>query len=383
VAAVTCLSLGTYVIFKNPHLKSSKLFLLLASIAALACVTDFFLINSPDRGTALFLAHPLICLSTFLAATMFYLMSFLPYERGRTWPVRNKRSFVILVIIVAAVPSVLIETVSEDQYGWWIAMSWPVLWWYVAIGFFYIAGIVAMMRLYRREKRADVRHLIVPPVIAMTMPVIFAIFVILINSTGQNSPPDLSITVLVSSIWFAYAIFRQKLFMLRPVTETAPVMSKAQSKEPRRGILVKDKTGDRAYQLFVAELAAGGQGLLITRKHPEQVRERYGLRETPILWLSTKAGPDSVDPSSVNILTHTALQFLKTGKSTVVFLDGLEHLVAYNRLEDVMHLVYVLKDAAVVTSSQLIVAVDPEAMGDKGIAFLERELEPFMPGAQG
>jgi hypothetical protein len=211
--------------------------------------------------------------------------------------------------------------------------------------------------------------------------VIFAVIVTMINSTGQHSPPELSVTVLASSVWFAYAIFRQKLFMLRPVTETAQVLSQTSSKEPRRGILVKDKTGDRAYQLFVAELAAGGQGLIITRKHPEQVRERYGLRDTPILWLSTKAGPDSVDPSSVNILTHTALQFLKTGKSTVVFLDGLEHLAAYNRLEDVMHLVYVLKDAAVVTSSQLIVAVDQEAMGDKGISLLERELEPFKPGA--
>jgi hypothetical protein len=379
IAMVTCLSLGTYVMLRNPHLKSSRLFFLLAAIATLAAMADYLIITASDEVAARLVAHPLILLSILLAATMFYLTSYLPYERELSWVVRNKREFAVVVAVIAAVPSLMINTVAEDQYGWWISMSAPVIWWYVVIGFFYLAGIITMAQLYRADGSEYVRRRIIPLVIAMTLPIVSAAIVSMINMSGQRSPPDLSTTILASSLFFAYAIFRQKLFVLRPVEQEAPVENTASVMAPGQCVLVEGATPDRAYNMFANELASGGQGLLITTERPDQVRERYALRSAPVLWLTNRPGPDSVDPSSLNILMHTTLQFLQRGKGSVILLDGVERLKAFNRPAEVMLLLYGLRDAAIVTGSKLIVSVNPDGLERKELPMLEREFELLRP----
>ncbi len=47
-SAIVCLSLGIYVLIKNPYLKSSKLFIILATIATLTSLAIFLMIIAPD-----------------------------------------------------------------------------------------------------------------------------------------------------------------------------------------------------------------------------------------------------------------------------------------------------------------------------------------------
>ena len=85
----------------------------------------------------------------------------------------------------------------------------------------------------------------------------------------------------------------------------------------------------------------------------------------------SKPGPDSIDPSSINILTHTALQFLKKGSGSVVMLDSLEYLRSFNSEKDVMRLLYELKDTTIVTGSKLIISVNPEGIAENELSLLE------------
>jgi hypothetical protein len=363
---------------RNPHLKSSRIFLFLTLIATLTGLVDFLMITAPNEGTALAVAHPLVFLSVLLAATMFYLTSYLPYERERSWLVRHKREFVVLAVFTALVPAVFIGTVAEDQYGWWISMSLPVVWWYATIYVFYLAGTITMVGLYRNEEREDVKHRIIPPTVAMMLPIILDAFLTVLLMSGQTVPPDLSLALLASSILFVYGIFKQKLFVLKPVKEERRADRPASFMRPGQCVLVEAMT-DHAYTMFANELASSGQGVLITRARPEQIAERYGLQGTPVLWLTDKPGPDSIDPSSINVLMHTTLQFLRKSNGSVVLLDGLDYLRLFNRPQEVMQLLYGLRDAAIVTGSKLIVTVNPEGLGERELPLMERELEPIRP----
>ncbi len=149
---------------ENPQLKSSRIFFLLATIATMTTITDLLVIIAPNEGTALIFAHPLVLLSILLAFTMLYLTAYLPYEREGSWLIRHKRGFAVLALLIAFVPALFISTVAENQYGWWVPMSSPVIWWYSSIYVIYTLGIISMIRLYRKEKRKDVKHRIIPPI---------------------------------------------------------------------------------------------------------------------------------------------------------------------------------------------------------------------------
>lgn len=139
-------------------------------------------------------------------------------------------------------------------------------------------------------------------------------------------------------------------------------------------MLVETKKDDLAYRMFVNEIASGGQGLLISRRHPDQLRETYGLMNTPMLWLTTKPGANRVDPSSLSLLLHSVLAFLDKSAEAVILLDGLEYLETYNGEETVMRFFYGLQDAITVTGSKLIVSVDPAALDPHFLPRLEREM---------
>lgn len=376
VTAIACSSFGLYALIKNPHLKSSKMFILLASFASLTSLADFLLITAPDGATALMFARLVIVLSTLLAATMLYMTSYLPYERRTSWLIHHRRQYAVFAAFAAIVPTLSIGTVSEDQYGWWISESLPVYWWYSAVYSFYFISIILLVQRYRRED-GEVRSYIVPPIVGVIIPFLSAFAVEALKMNGQNVPPMLSLPLFASSLCFAYSIFRQRLFIIRTAEEEVQADVVVPSVEPGRGVLIEAKGNQLAYQVFIKELASGRPGLIITDSHPDQVRERYGLRTTPILWLTTRPGLDSVDPANMSLLTHTTVKFLNSGQAPVVLLDGLEYLGTYHKLESVMRLVYRLKDATVVSCSKLIIAVDPSCLEERCVSLLEHELEPI------
>ena len=344
-------------------------------MATLTGLADFLMITALDEGTALAFARPTIFFSTLAVAMMLYLTSYLPYEREGSWLVQHKREFAIFAIFTAVVPAALVSTVTEDQYGWWVSAGLPMAWWFVAIYAFFFAGAIILGRLYRKERLEEMRGRIALLTIGMVIPSFSGLIVILFKVFEQRAPPLLSSTILASSLGFAYGIYRQRLFILEPAKENLRADYNVPTVEPRHSVLVEAKMGNLAYRMFVNELASGGQGLLITRMHPDKVREAYGLRNTPILWLTNNPGPDSIDPASISVLQHTTLKFLQRDNDAIILLDGLEYLLSYNRLEKVLPFVFELRDAAIVSGSKLIITLDPKTLGNKALRLLERDLD--------
>jgi len=373
-AAVVCVALGVYVYTNNPHLKSSRPFTLLAAIATLTAVADLLFINSPDERTALLLVRPEVFLSTLLSATMLYMTSYLPYERESSWLVRHRREFAAIALFLAIIPSATIGTVSFDDFGWGIPTTLPVVWWYAVICFFYLSGLVIWLYMYREEE-GEVRRRMVPLAVGITVPVASGVIVTVLMLFLPSVPPDLSLSLIVSSLCIAYAIFRQKLFMLKPAKESVPSANAQQAMRPGKCILLEGAPAGSVYDMFVNEIAASGRGLLITHVPPEEIKEQYGLTSTPIVWLTTKPGADRLDPTSLALLAHTTNHFLQKAGGSVILLDCLDYLLANNKPEDIIHFVYGLKDAVTVIGSRLIVSVDQSAIGKKELALMEREMD--------
>lgn len=371
------MSLGLYIIWKSPYLMISKMLVITMSLLTIIAVFLFLIANAPDDLTAGLFARTIIFVSTLVAISFVYLSSFLPYERRDSWALQHRDFFIIVSVLLALIPAALIDKIYLDQYGYWLDYSPAIILWLGLMLVVCLIPIYVLTPIYRRSTDIVVRRHVVVMSLGVMLPISFVIAELIAEEAGVLMPHISAVGLLLTGILFSVAVLRLKLFIIEPVKEdkleAQPGKDSGIKLVSGHCDLIKSKKADLSYRMFVAEVAAGNKGLLITRVHPDQVREKYGLVKTPILWLSGQPGPDRLDPASLSILQHTVVDFLQKGSTSVILLDGLEYLVSENQVDKVLRFIYTVHDAVVISGSKFIVPVDPEILGSKDMALFEKE----------
>jgi hypothetical protein len=123
------------------------------------------------------------------------------------------------------------------------------------------------------------------------------------------------------------------------------------------------------------------QGLIVTRQFPKDVRARYFLQTTPIMWLSTVSGTDNMDPAKLSLLTDHLVNFMEKSHNGAILVEGLEYLVTTNDFSRVLRAVDRWTETAMVSNSRLIISIDRRSFDEKELAMLERNREIVRPDA--
>jgi Na+/proline symporter len=114
---------------------------------------------------------------------------------------------------------------------------------------------------------------------------------------------------------------------VKPVLEAAEATSPAYSLEAGKIYVVPEK----AYEVFTDQITHGVEGLCITRLDPEEVRRKWGFKETPIIKLSDARGSDRyISPKNLPLLFMTIKSFVESSRNSIVLIDSIEHLVREN-----------------------------------------------------
>jgi len=140
--------------------------------------------------------------------------------------------------------------------------------------------------------------------------------------------------------------------------------------------LVKEKKPDLAYQLLKQLLGEGLHGMVITRQYPDRVRGDHGLApEVKVLWLSHTPGEDYHNPTAIGMLAKTISRFIEDEKGeAVVLLNGLEYLVVNNGFLRTLMFVEHVNEFVMQRKAVVIISMNPEAIQEKELAMLERNL---------
>ena len=86
-----------------------------------------------------------------------------------------------------------------------------------------------------------------------------------------------------------------------------------------------------AYEVFTDQITHGVEGLCITHDAPEEVRRRWGFKETPIIKLSDEKGSDRyISPRNLPLLFVTIKSFVESSKNSIVLIDSIEQLIKEN-----------------------------------------------------
>jgi hypothetical protein len=124
------------------------------------------------------------------------------------------------------------------------------------------------------------------------------------------------------------------------------------------------------------------QGLVVTRQFAQDIRNKWFLQTTPVLWLTTVQGPENMDPAKLAILTDYITNFMESSQNGVVLVDGIEYLVTSNDFQRVQKAIDRWTEAAMTSKCRLIISVDPKAFDLKELATMERDRETVRPDAK-
>ena len=146
--------------------------------------------------------------------------------------------------------------------------------------------------------------------------------------------------------------------------------------------LVREATPEETYRLFLIAQKTGKKGMVITRLFPQKVRERFGLSELPIVWLSNVGKEDTIRPKDLEKLSLATEQFL-TRENGVVLLDAVEYLVTNNNFLTVLRLVQSIRDQVAVNNGVLLLSVNPSTLDAHQMTLLEREVDRVIDVSMG
>jgi hypothetical protein len=138
-------------------------------------------------------------------------------------------------------------------------------------------------------------------------------------------------------------------------------------------IFLQDK--EQARELFTLYLKNGKEGLWVTRRPPQEVRDIYGLKKTPFIWLTSApvTGENCVDPAEFGQLSSAFFGFIRNAKDYIIFIEGIEYIVSKNSFPTVLKLVQYLNDRVMSTGGILMLWMDPHAFEARDIALLKSE----------
>lgn len=140
--------------------------------------------------------------------------------------------------------------------------------------------------------------------------------------------------------------------------------------------LIEEERPERSIDMFVDSVLHGRQGLAITRTHPHKIRQKYGLKKTPMIWLTNiPAEIESIYPTDLEQLSLLITKFISKAKKAIVYLEGVEYLVNNNSFNRVLHMLQFVRDKISTSKSSMVISITPLSFDPKDLKLLEREMD--------
>jgi PAS domain S-box-containing protein len=132
--------------------------------------------------------------------------------------------------------------------------------------------------------------------------------------------------------------------------------------------LVKAKEIDRALEVFADLLNIGYEGMVITRNHPGEIRDR--VEEVPVIWITEEEYSNALPPQ-LFLIEREIRDFVARDK--VVLLDRLDYLITKLGFDEVLKLVQKLNELFYIRKGILVLCVDPSTLTEQQLSLLEKE----------
>lgn len=140
--------------------------------------------------------------------------------------------------------------------------------------------------------------------------------------------------------------------------------------------MIKDVNSDDAYKFFTDGLQKGAAGFCITRSFPDRIREKYNVKDVPVIWLTNAPKENAMRPKDLEKLSLAIDHFLKSkGEGSIIMLDCIEYLVTNNNFSIVLRFLQSLRDMVAINKAVLIITANPATFEPQQFNLIESEVD--------
>ncbi|MFH1788692.1 MAG: DUF835 domain-containing protein [Candidatus Altiarchaeota archaeon] len=363
--AVVNLLIGYTVFKKRPHHPLNRVYgLLTILVGALWPFAEFMLRMADEPLKAFFWARiawtpvllaPAIILHLALVLTKQDLQS-----RDR-WKIRLAYSISLLFVTLNYTTKWVISGAHREFWGYTGSFGWVLK--YLCSTYHFIIVFYVLSMLYRRyrisEKIIEKIQLRLVS-IGIAFPYVGGAFAqMMLPILGFRALPIASTTTIIMDAFIAYAIIRYKLLIITPTVEDE-ASGKPKYAVKSKTYLITAKDSSKAWDMYVDQILHGRQGLCVTLKNPDEVRGKYNIEKTPIIWLTTReTRHKAIPPKDLEQLIIHLLDFFRISrKNSIVLLDGIDELIELNGLEKVFAMIKELNLETSKTETSLIIPIE-------------------------
>jgi hypothetical protein len=376
VVSVSALAMGSYVFFRNPHLGISRAFFVVMVLLSATSALDYMFLSSSSYDQAMFMLRLLEFVLVCMFGGFLYLTTFFALQSDCAVFARNWVRYMALVIFSGVISALFFAKAEMGAYGWFVPNSLEMLGTGLFMLIYVSYSVFVLNSAHKSSRDPDHGGLMAGLALAVAVPFGYPFMISALELFGISFPSPLSPAYMITSIVFFYAIVRERLFDMIPSDDQPRIRLKGSplNLEKGRSYAVEEKGTDTSFRIFASELMSGHKGLIISRRHPEQIREEYGLRNTPMIWLAHRPVKDAISPSNLALLERTVMRFMSDGGNTVVMVEGLDRIILETSSEKAMRFLFTLEDEALVRGSRLILSFDPDGMSSRDLALLMRDM---------
>ena len=414
VSSAVALVGGSFLLLRTPHSMAlyfaMSLFLMFGF--ALAFVPLITVVDSIDAAS-LFCKISISMFGLALLSLLFLVLVF-PYDFAIIASPLRKRFFLGSFILIAAAVvlfGMLIGNARTLDGSYWLDGNSQVYMITAAAIFFPATSIIDYLA-YRTTGPARAASRMV----AATMIFTLAFFVVYVAS--GSSPSDwywMDVGIIAPLAIIGYLIMTDKVDLVQPMREIMTTGAKSAYRlQEGKVYVVEEEKPHFSFTLFSDILRSRcpdcandesflceslecstctlpcpckecdlyesrTQGLVVTRRHPREIRIDYLIQTTPVIWLSSIPGKDNMDPVKLSLLTDMIVNFLENSDNSVVLVEGMEYLMTANDFPKVLRAVDRWSEVVMATSARLVISLDPRAFDEKELALIERNREVVNP----
>jgi len=384
VSAIVALTLGIYVLFKNPKSKVNITFSMVTFFATAWFLIEFITYFVPLGTTEQLINVEWIC-RVFVVA--FFLNFALVFPRDRKI-LTHKWGYLVIfapAIVLSIIMFNFMRGIETFYWGFAPSLTFPVRLYVVYFFICLFAALSLFINAYQNPRsdieKNQVRWLLCGSALIIIYNLASAVILLLNVYPG----PELNnVLVTVALALYSVGIIRYKLFVLPPISRFIVPVPEAQLKtklkhrlkEGRSYLIKKPEQGP---EIFKEQVTHDVPGLWITTLHPDKIRKKYMLTRTPILYLASEgvrgevvASLDKPDKAIDRICSYVLAERLRP----IVFLDCFRELVVNNGFEKAINTLKKMSELCARNKSNLLVQIDPTEFSKEQLAAIEKVITP-------
>lgn len=415
IASAVSIVGGGFLLLRTPHSMSLYFAMSVYMMFGFSLAFVPLITVSYDSWTASIYCKVFISLFGLALLSLLFLVLVFPYDFAFIASPLRKRYFMasfVLIGLAVVTSGMLIGQVKMLPGGdFWIDDGTRLLMITDAAILFPIAMIVDFLAYRTTDSVRNTTRMVA---VAMVVTLLFAV----VYEASGSKPSDwiwMDIGIMTPLVVIAYLLMTHKVDLVSPMPEASLRGAKSSYRLlTGRVYVVEENRPDFSFKLFSEILRnrchdcandesfscesldcsacslpcpckecdlyeSRTQGLVITRRHPSEIRLDYLIQTTPVIWLSSIPGRDNMDPAKLSLLTDMIVNFLEKSDNGVVLIEGIEYLVTANDFQRVLRVIDRWNEVVMSKSSRLVMSLDPRAFDVREMALIERNREVVRP----